>query len=759
LFVLSVLSYISGIYLQAVCSFPTLPLLLLLFLSAILIPILRLRHTLHDVVIPLILVCFMVTGMVRLEIDRIQTAPVSITADKELYEGLVIETSSNTKVIRLSRPVHLRGLKVIFRNSDALDINDSVRVFGEIRELALTFNNPSLTSWKWLKRLEGISYQVKGTLLTVLPGESLIHGWRKKLREKVDRSGAQWAPVIRALTIGDTTGLDDETKGLFLRTGTSHILAISGSNIGIVTAFFFFLARLAIGRSSRKLRLRGDHIRYASLLSIPFAFIFMLIAGSGIPTIRATIMIAVFMLAVFFERSRHVVNTIALSGLIVLVIYPHSLFMPTFQLTFMSVLFLVLFTGRLYPLLIRLNRPVKWLFSSVLMTAAATIGTLPIVIYHFYGVNPFSLIHNLISVPLMCIIAMPLSLVGLVIPYGESLLRLSGDILNLNMVILRHLDAGYIFPIVRPNLSEILLYFLVILGVLHAQRRPVLLLLLLLILPLSLLQVYFTYRDRFHNDFRLNLLDVGLGEAILVEGPKGVRLLIDGGGFYRGDYDVGKSIIAPILLARKIRTLDCVINTHPHGDHVGGLPYIMKNFQVKRFATSGYFIREGGFLEMLKLVREKGIRFERWKEGESHFFGPDLKILVLNPPSDPSPENLNNASLVLKLGSKGRSLLLSGDIDRELEEQLILSGIDLRADILKVPHHGSKNSSGPAFIRSVAPRIAVMSTGRGIQGLPSEETLQNYSRLSIPLLRTDRDGFVQVAFKEQGITWSTYQRK
>ena len=142
----------------------------------------------------------------------------------------------------------------------------------------------------------------KGTIISVTTGESYIEAWRKFLAKRIEDSGAKYAGIIKALTIGDTTGLDEKTKELFLRTGTSHILAISGSNIGIVTAFFFFIARMLL-RTSLLMRLRGDDKKYAALFSIPFAILFMLTAGSSIPIIRATIMITVYMLALYFETN------------------------------------------------------------------------------------------------------------------------------------------------------------------------------------------------------------------------------------------------------------------------------------------------------------------------------------------------------------------------------------------------------------------------------------------------------------------------
>jgi competence protein ComEC len=233
----------------------------------------------------MILICFALAGMVRLGIvtenrseirfdntnilkpdsnDNSHTGSSSFLNDgggsvsnekMDIYEGLVTEASPNTKIIKLISPESSRGLRIILRTHDNITINDRIKVFGYMKELNLTFKNPSSTSWKWLKHLEGISYEFKGPIISVKKGESYIEAWRTFLAKRIEDSGAKYAGIISALTIGDTTGLDEQTKELFLKTGTSHILAISGSNIGIVTAFFFFIARMFL-RTSLLMRLR-----------------------------------------------------------------------------------------------------------------------------------------------------------------------------------------------------------------------------------------------------------------------------------------------------------------------------------------------------------------------------------------------------------------------------------------------------------------------------------------------------------------------
>ena len=754
MFVIAIFSFAGGIYLNALYDIPLKFIIPTLILILSFIPFFIRKSSYLSVL--LVLVCFMLAGMVRLGVVTVGQTSMNPSSTKEIYEGLVTESSPNTKIIKLTNPGELAALKVILRTPQALNINDMVRVFGELREINPTFKNPYLLSWKWLKKLEGVSYELRGTIISITPGIHYVHSVRNRLKQKIDASGAKYAGIIKALTIGDTTGLDEETKKLFLHTGTSHILAISGSNIGIVTAFFFFISRFLIGRI-RKLRLRGDNTRYAALTTIPFAFLFMLIAGSSIPTMRATIMITIYMMSIFFERGRDIFNTIALSALAILLIYPHSLFTPSFQLTFASVVFIILFTQRIFPFVKTDNRMLKWLFLSMGMTVAATIGTLPVVLYHFYGVNPFSVFHNLIGVPLMCVIAMPLGLIGVVLPWGEYLLRLAGEVLAATVSILTTFDWGYIYPMVRPNLFEIILYFIFLFVLLHKRRKIAFALMVFLVLPLASGYAYYAYHERFNNDLRVNIIDVGNGDALLVEAPDGIRMLIDGGGFHTSDFDVGKSILTPILLSKKILTLDYVMNTHPHGDHLGGIPTIIRDFTVKNFSTGSYFISREKFVDMMKLLRGKKIPLTTWKRGDKFLLKNGMEIVVLNPGPETGTDDLNNASLVMRIGYGNFSILFAGDIGSDVEEKLILAGNNLRADVLKIPHHGSRHSSSHEFLAAVQPKIAVLSVGKGILGIPSHEALKRYDVLSIPVLRTDRDGMIRVWKNKSGIGYWTQE--
>lgn len=252
----------------------------------------------------------------------------------------------------------------------------------------------------------------------------------------------------------------------------------------------------------------------------------------------------------------------------------------------------------------------------------------------------------------------------------------------------------------------------------------------------------------------MNYIDVGLGDAMLVEAPGGLRLLIDGGGFYGSDFDMGKTVIAPILLSKKIRTLDWVVNTHPHEDHLGGLQHILRHFRVNGFAAANTAGPHAGRLE--DIVEERNIPSTRLAAGDVLPLRSGFGIEVLHPPARLDTDDLNDTSLVLKMTLGSKSFLFTGDIGENVERTLILSEARLNSSVLKVPHHGSRHSSTTHFIGAVKPQIAVMSVGPGIRGIPSDEAIARYMALAIPLYRTDRDGCVRVCTNGKQLTVEKY---
>ena len=754
MFLASVVAFCAGIYLQTVYPLSPAPLFFAALAIAAAIPLVMARY--GRVSVLLLLVTFMLCGAARLAFTEAGLIMADEDRDATVYEGQVMESSARMKVLSLSEPAELKGMRVVFLSALDLEMSRTVRIFGRIRALAPTFKNPGSPSWKLLKRLEGVAYEVRGNVLSTAGGDDPLGRMRRYFKERMEVSGAPNTDILKALTIGDRASVPQEKNDLFLHTGTSHVLAISGFNVSIISGFFFFVVRVFL-RRVRTWRLSGRDRRYAALLAIPFPLIFMGIAGSGVSVIRATIMIVVFMLALFLERERHFFNTLALAALIILLLYPHSLLTPSFQLTFMSLLFIVLFMQRLSPLTLRLkSRALGWTLSTLLSTAAATAGTAPIVLYYFWGINPLCLLHNLVTIPLMGVGATGLSLVGMTCAAGRPLLILAGYAAGINIAILRSLDFGYLYPLIRPCLSEILLYYGLVITLLYANRKPVAALLVVVLIPLSAIQVCADYRQRFNSDLAVNFIDVGMGDAALIEAPGGMRILIDGGGFPGSDFDVGKQVVTPFLLYRKVRTLDYVINTHPHADHLGGLPYVLSHFTVSHLVTAGLFPEVDRFMELARIARSRGVTHLLWRRGDGIRAGP-LRLTVLYPGETLPRDNLNNTSLVVRVEYGDRSFLLPGDIEADVEEGLVLSGAPLKADVLKLPHHGSTYSNTFAFIYAVSPKLAVLSGASGsIKNLPGPAALARYRTLSIPVLRTDTQGLIEVRSDGKRIRWWTY---
>jgi competence protein ComEC len=250
----------------------------------------------------------------------------------------------------------------------------------------------------------------------------------------------------------------------------------------------------------------------------------------------------------------------------------------------------------------------------------------------------------------------------------------------------------------------------------------------------------------------LTFIDVGHGDSILVEFPKGKRMLIDGGGLHEDRFDIGKNVIAPFLWEKKIRRMDILALTHPDPDHLKGLNFIASQFSIGQFWDHGFQTASEPYLHLKKILEEKQIKTLSLNGETPPQMINGVEISFLNPPARETAQrkvqnlrDMNNSSLVMKLQFKNVSVLLTGDIGKEAEEQILRRGDSLKADILKIPHHGSSSSSSPLFLERVKPTYAILSVGeRNIGRLPHPEVLKRYSQLGASLFRTDRHGAITV---------------
>jgi competence protein ComEC len=602
-----------------------------------------------------------------------------------------------------------------------------------------------------------------------------IEGWRDHIRNFLRKeSHPKSSGIFEALVLGEQGNIPEEVKDHFIITGIAHLLAISGDQFGIV-AFLSFSLFIWILKRSEFLLLSISVRKWAAGLTIPCILLYAFIAGGGISVIRAMIMVVTFLFSILLNRERNLLHTLALAAFLILIFSPPSLFDVSFQLSFLAVVSIVYGVPRILQEVkkegIPLPQKTSWKQNiwryfklSLLVTAVAMLGTSPFVLLHFNRISLIGLVTNLFIIPYVGFLIVPLSLMASILsfffyPLATLLIHLN-DFLTLILLKIVAFFASIPFAsffVSTPTALEIILFYLLLFLLVHLKKRKFvryLLAGLCLILILDL--TYWNLKGFFQKNLIITFIDVGHGDSILLEFPKGKRMLIDGGGLYEDRFDIGKNVIAPFLWKKKIRKIDYLVLTHPDPDHLKGLNFITSHFSIGQFWDNGLQVDSEPYLQLRKTLEANKIKMESLNRDTTPQMINGVQISILNPPfllvtKDASrrkvwdPSFLNNHSLVMKLQFKKMGLLLTGDIQKEAEYQILKTGHPLRSDILKIPHHGSASSSTPPFLQRVKPTFAILSVGeRNIGRLPRPEVLRRYEEMGSEIFRTDKHGAITV---------------
>ncbi len=587
-----------------------------------------------------------------------------------------------------------------------------------------------------------------------------ITGIRSDIEGVIESGATDNAAVLKALFLGRKGEVPKSVREGFARTGIAHLLAISGLHIGIVTLIVYTLA-LWILRNSERCMLAFNIKKAATLLSIPPVLFYAVIAGFSLPTMRAVIMVIVFLVALILDRERDIYNTMAIAALVILLIAPTSILDASFQLSFAAILAIVFITPRLRMIFKRedtletilmgksVSLRIKEKISYILMVSiAAFLGTAPIVAYHFRLLPIVGSVANLVIVPLIGFLVVPLGLMAVsLIPLSHSLASIliwgADKVLGFS-IWLNGIFAMIPFAairVARPTISEIVLIYLTILvSVFAITSKKMRLMLPIFLLPLLVIYGYRYYKTNYDPDLKITFISVGQGDAALVELPYGKRMLIDGGGFYNPMFDVGERIVAPILWDKGINKIDYMALSHPQMDHAGGLLYISKNFDIGEFWWNG----DDGLTGLRESLQEKGVPMAIKDTAAKPMDINGVAVEFLHPGKD-SLLDKNNRSLVIKLKYGDVSIIFSGDIEEEGERELLSRGLDLKTTILKIPHHGSRSSSTEEFVKALNPDIVVASVGYNNPfGFPHKEIIKKYRKKGALIYRTDKEGAITI---------------
>jgi competence protein ComEC len=679
--------------------------------------------------------------------------------------------------------LHISDPRVYFQTGDTIRFESPIRkVTG--------FSTPGVFDRESFWRRRGVlatAYVRAGSKVTVVSEAS---NWnlaahtertRSSIRDYYrNRLTGKHREVISALVLGDRDRLTKKIRSVFQRAGVSHLLAISGMHVGSIFLIVFLgLSRLF--RLSAQLCRRVNIYRLSAGFALIPALLYAQLAGWPISTARAFIMVAVFAGSLIIGRHRDLVSTLSVAAIAILLFAPYSLFEPGFQLSFTAVFGMVTVAPRLITRLRvrdeieRLDPPrftqraLQWIVIALASSFAAILMTTPITVYHFGAFTPYAMLGNLLMIPLYTLFVVPVALTG-------TLLIFAVEPLGFWMIIAaeRTVELGYLLSeliaripgtlvhLSRPTWLEIIAFYAAIAAGFAFRKKAGKIVLGLSLAILLLTPAWFELERRLSNSLRLTVIDVGQGLSQLVEFPGGKVWLIDGGGSTNDTFDVGEAVVGPFLRAKRIHTIDRMINTHPHPDHFGGLAYVAENFRVKQAVVSGMqWDEDDRYLRFLALLERNGVSPTIGSAELPDETLGEVKVRWVYPPkatySEPDEFSVNNRSIVFHLTYEKCSFLLNSDIEREAEDFLVDQGIDLRAETMVAAHHGSRSSSTPAFMASVRPKTVVIPVGAyNWYGHPSDEVLERYKLSGIKVYRTDLHGSVTVECTGDNIEISTF---
>lgn len=608
-----------------------------------------------------------------------------------------------------------------------------------------------------LKGVQGVAFVASAEeVVPVSRGE----GWRgaldavaARLAAFIDRNvpGVEGG-VLKALLIGDCSGVPQEVQDAYARAGVNHVLSISGFHVGIIY-LCLFQALFLVARRSETVLLRCNLKRVLLLATLPVTVLYLFLSGCAPATVRSVLMIGALTCALWLKRETDPLNVILVSACAILAVAPQTLFDISFQLSFLAVWGLAALTPLLMPRH-RLTGGARMVVLSVCASAAAVASTAVPAAFHFHRVSVAGIFCNLVVVPLIGYGAVVLGFASLLCavpcpgPAG-ILIQGAGRLVHLAD---RAIEFCATFPVLdyQPDRLDVLL-FLVALGV--ATFLPAVGWRRAGFAAVCLLIVWRGTPDSSAGDGRMHLLflSVGQGDACLVRLPDGKSMLIDGGGSLGEADRVGERLLVPALLALKVRRIDYLVLSHPHPDHLLGLLPVAARWEVGEFWESGVpcDLREYRQLKWVLSSRQVPVRVLRG--GSAPCAAGGATVQPLWPPVEDEGEDANDSSLVLRIGCGRGAALFPGDVGEDAEGALVASRQPLTCTILKVPHHGSGRSCSDCLLAASAPREAVVSAGYANPfHLPAPATVTRVERRGICLHRTDLEGSVEAVLAPDG---------
>lgn len=553
----------------------------------------------------------------------------------------------------------------------------------------------------------------------------------------------QEAELEQGILLGDTSDIESDIKDDFRECNLSHMLAVSGAHLSyLVLGINTVLSKKAFG------------IRRRKILSIIFILIFMVIVNMSSSVVRAGISTIVAIFATLIYRKQDTYTTISIALLLTLLNNPFAILDVGLQLSYLATLSIIVFYSKFTQKQFN-NKVKKYLYESAILTVSANILILPITIYEFNTIPINSMISNLLAGPLLgiCIILGMFTVIISIILFPVSKLiafplQIILKILIKIIELISKIPFGN-YTVKTPWFIVVFLTYVIIATLIYNKKRITKILTMVTLIIFVVMQVC-TFIN-IDGKLKIYFIDVGQGDSMLVRTVRGKNILIDGGGSKDPDYDIGEKILVPYLLDRRIKTLDYVIISHFDEDHATGVAQILGKIDVSSIILTRQLEENDIYRHILSIAKEKKIKLIYVKEGDVLKIG-GIKISIIHPENKLMINNpMNNNSIVCKVEYNSFSMLLTGDIEMEAEELILRKNINLKADVLKVAHHGSKTSTTGEFLKAINPKVALIGVGKNNNfGHPSNEVIQRLKENGTRIYRTDENGEISITVNKKG---------
>lgn len=592
-----------------------------------------------------------------------------------------------------------------------------------------------------VKTLKKVEKRISPIQSIIISEKKFISRLRNNIKSIFEKNiNEKNASFITAITIGDKSNLDASIIENFKRASLSHILAISGAHFSYIILSITIISKLL----KRK--------RLSKLIIIFLTLFFIELTAATPSVVRAGVMCIIATMASLLKRKNDILTSLSISILVQIIINPYVIFDIGLILSYSGVIGIVL----LYPFI---KKYIK--FQIIGITISANLILIPIMMYYFNTLSLSFIISNIFA----SILLGPI----LIISYISIIIRIKPIFIILNILVnifikISDTIAKFQFSsinITTPSIISIAMYYIIIYEIMikniistkkHRQKIICISLVIIIISNINF--------QKFSDNLYINFIDVSQGDACLIRKNSKV-ILIDGGGANNqtNSYNVGKSVLMPYLLARKIKVIDYMIFSHFDNDHCQGLIYILENLKVRNILIGLQYEKYDNYKKMEEIAKNKKVTIYKLKGADTLELDKNLRLDVLWPIKSKliNENSINNNSLVLKLKYHDFSILFTGDIEKIAEEEINqIYKNDLKSTMIKIAHHGSKTSSIEEFMKNVSPQYALIGVGENNKFKhPSNETLETLQKLNVKVYRTDINGEISIKVTKRNLKITT----